>query len=66
MNKCQSNECEIRGVCTGHPWCTGERKRAPDARTPRPPEELVDALQDRIHPASGRLLAAKPIKIHPR
>jgi DNA-binding transcriptional regulator YiaG len=31
------------------------------ARTPRPPEELVGALQDRIHPTSGRLLAAKPI-----
>lgn len=30
-------------------------------RTPRPPEELVGALQDRIHPTSGRLLAAKPI-----
>ena len=28
---------------------------------PRPPEELVGALQDRIHPASGRLLAAKPV-----
>jgi hypothetical protein len=31
------------------------------ARAPRPPEELVGALQDRIHPTSGRLLAAKPI-----
>lgn len=29
------------------------------ARAPRPPEELVGALQDRIHPASGRLLATK-------
>src|SRR5690606_28590116 len=26
------------------------------ARAPRPPEELVGALQDRVHPASGRLL----------
>jgi DNA-binding transcriptional regulator YiaG len=33
------------------------------ARAPRPPEELVGALQDRIHPTSGRLLAAKPIKL---
>lgn len=32
------------------------------ARTPRPPEELVDALQDGIHPTSGRLLTARPIK----
>lgn len=31
------------------------------ARAPRAPEELVGALQDRIHPASGRLLGAKPI-----
>jgi hypothetical protein len=31
------------------------------ARAPRPPEELVGALQNRIHPTSGRLLAAKPI-----
>ena len=31
------------------------------ARAPRPPEELVGALQDRIHPTSGRLLAARPI-----
>lgn len=31
------------------------------ARVPSPPEDLVGALQDRVHPASGRLLAAKPI-----
>lgn len=31
------------------------------ARALRPPEELVDALHDRTHPTSGRLLAAKPI-----
>lgn len=31
------------------------------ARAPRPPEELVGALQDRVHPASGRLLASKRI-----
>jgi DNA-binding transcriptional regulator YiaG len=45
------------------------RKRAPPrlsetartARGPRPPEELVGALQDRIHPTSGRLRAAKAI-----
>lgn len=30
-------------------------------RSPRPPEELVGALNDRIHPASGRLLNATPI-----
>lgn len=33
------------------------------ARAPRPPEELVGALQDRIHPTSGRLRAAKPITV---
>ncbi|MCG5053852.1 MAG: helix-turn-helix domain-containing protein [Myxococcales bacterium] len=36
-------------------------KAARAARAPRPPEELVGALQDRIHPTSGRLLAAKPV-----
>ena len=33
------------------------------ARAPRPPEELVGALQNRIHPTSGRLLAAKAVRI---
>jgi DNA-binding transcriptional regulator YiaG len=33
------------------------------ARAPRPPEDLVGALQDRIHPASGRLLAAKAVRV---
>jgi hypothetical protein len=32
------------------------------ARLPLRPEELIDALHDRVHPTSGRLLAAKPIK----
>ena len=36
------------------------------ARAPRPPAERVGALQDRIHPASGRLLAAKPITLSRR
>lgn len=31
------------------------------ARAPRPPEELVGALQDRVGPKSGRLLRSKPI-----
>lgn len=31
------------------------------ARAPRPPEELVGALQGRAHPTSGRLLAARPV-----
>ena len=33
------------------------------ARMPRPPEELVGALQDRIHPTSGPLIAAKAVRI---
>jgi transcriptional regulator with XRE-family HTH domain len=37
--------------------------KAMAARAPRPPEELVGALQDRIHPASGRLLAAKAVHV---
>lgn len=43
------------------PSKVSERARA--TREPRPPEELVDALQDRIHPTSGRLLSAKPLRI---
>jgi hypothetical protein len=37
-----------------------ERERA--KRCPPPPETLVDALHDRIHPTSGRLLDARPIQ----
>lgn len=33
------------------------------ARAPQPPWELLGALQDSIHPNSGRLLAAKVIRI---
>lgn len=33
------------------------------ARAPRPPDELVDALQDRAHAASGRLLGAKAVRV---
>jgi len=32
-------------------------------RAPPPPETLVDALHDRIHPTSGRLLASKPVSV---
>jgi hypothetical protein len=32
-----------------------------DDRLPRPPEELVGALNDRIHPTSGRLIHSSPI-----
>lgn len=32
-------------------------------RAPRPPEELVGALQNRIHPTSGRVRAAKAIAV---
>lgn len=38
-------------------------KEARAARAPRPPAELVGALQDRVHPTSGRLLGAKVIAI---
>ena len=37
-----------------------------DTHRPRPPDELVDALQDPIHPTSGRLLAAKEIVVSRR
>lgn len=32
-------------------------------RTPPPPEALMGALQDRVHPTSGRLLATKAVRI---
>lgn len=53
----------------------GDPRRAPPpklsddaraARAPRPPEELVGALQDRIHPTSGPLRAAKAITVSRR
>ncbi len=33
------------------------------ARAPRPPEELVDAVHDPIHPSSGRLRSAKAVTL---
>ena len=50
---------EIREVRHGSRSKLSDAARA--ARAPRPPEELVGALQDRIHPTSGHLLCAKPI-----
>lgn len=44
------------------PLSMPQKTPRPD-RAPRPPGELVDALQDRVQPASGRLLSAKPIKL---
>lgn len=38
-------------------------KEARAARTPRPPEELVDALQDRVHLEKPGKVTAKPIRI---
>lgn len=33
------------------------------ARAPRPPDEVAEALQDRVAPTSGRLLATKPVRV---
>jgi hypothetical protein len=38
------------------------RTEAKAARRPRPPEELVDALHDRITPTSGKLIASKSVR----
>lgn len=35
-------------------------------RTPPPPEQLVGALHDRIHPTSGPLIKATPLPIPKR
>lgn len=40
----------------------GISARAMAERAPRPPTELVGALQDRVHPASGRLLRSAPLR----
>lgn len=32
------------------------------ARKPQPPEELIGALQDRVHKEKGKLISATPIK----
>jgi DNA-binding transcriptional regulator YiaG len=52
---------EVRRVT---PSGLGEAERA--ARTPPRPEDLVGALQDRIHPSSGRLRAARSVNRHRR
>jgi DNA-binding transcriptional regulator YiaG len=40
---------------------SGSAQTTSSARTPQRPEELVGALQNRIHPSSGRLRAAKRV-----
>jgi hypothetical protein len=53
------------------PGTSNHKRRAPQklsgaaqsARAPRLPEELVGALQERIHPTSGKLLSAKPLRL---
>jgi DNA-binding transcriptional regulator YiaG len=52
---------EVRRVT---PSALTEGERA--ARTPPRPEDRVDALQDRIHPSSGRLRAARAVNRHRR
>lgn len=69
----------VAGQCATHQaltlLATGEAHRASPAKTaegalaaraPRRPEELVGALQDRIHPSSGRLLATKSVNVRRR
>jgi hypothetical protein len=44
--------------CTCH-WAKVIAKE--EARRPLPPDVLADALHDRIHPTSGRMLRTQPI-----
>jgi len=41
----------------------GVSAKAMAERAPPPPETLVGALHDRIHPTSGRLIGSKPISV---
>ena len=43
-----------------------EHKEQRARRAPPPPAQLVSALPDRPHPASGRLIAATPINVRGR
>ena len=65
------NNCGWADPCECHKGggarCDFHRRKAAlegarDRDKPLPPEVLANALQDRIHPASGRLIAAKPVK----
>lgn len=40
---------------------TPQRESRVDQKRPPHPEELVNALQDRVHPASGPLIQSKPV-----
>jgi len=40
-------------------------RAAREARRPRPPAELVDALQDRVHKEIGKYRAGKSVKEKP-
>ena len=43
------------------PTPTPQRESRVDQKRPPHPEELVNALQDRVHPASGPLIQSKPV-----
>ena len=49
----------IRALGRATPTPQGESRV--DQKRPPPPEDLVDALQDRVHPASGPLIQSKPV-----
>ena len=49
----------IRALAVPTPTPQGESHV--DQKRPPPPEDLVDALQDRVHPASGPLIQSKPV-----
>ena len=57
-------QCSRFGISGGLPELLprlSEEARA--ARAPRPPEELVGALQDRIHREPGAFRAAKSVRV---
>jgi len=48
----------VTGEAVPHYWA----RVLPASEAPLPPDVLANALQDRIHPTSGKLIRATPIK----
>ena len=52
----------VDGTPLSHKDVEWQQAQIRDATRPLPPDSLVGALQDRIHPSSGSLLGSKPAR----